>query len=1446
MLSLSTLFLLKSPVLTYNRRSSVLTRHINAVLLVALVVYAIRDVYPLATYSKHPLDLDTHTQGRPLFLETLLWAKIVVLFLTSVVIPLVSPRVWIPVNLSEITADANKLETKLTYLTPNPEQLASPFSLLLFNFLNNVVWKAYRVEHLPAKELPHLADIDHVGWVKQKWFSTLERYSSASDHAQTMTWTLAWMFRWIWIELAVVMLGLVVGNLGSPVAINRLLSYLETESSGTDIQPWVWIVLLFLSPLTTTLTTEWYLRVVLRLSVQFDALVTQLVYEHSLRIRVKADPGSSAASEKDDKVDKNKKGGKSGIKSQTGRINNLVTTDLSNIAELRNWVMTFFGRPVEFLLSVVFLYGILGWSTFVGIGLMIALAPIPAKIVNAGRRLFFERMRRTDLRVQVRTTVMAVLRMVKLFGWEAKMSKRIADARKQELTVLRKRQIYVMLSNLTNYFIPLVFLDLCALQTVIMKQDLTPSRVFSSLVVFERLQTMVRFFFINLNKYHTGLISIERIQEFLAQSELIDNFDRSSVDKRPIMAEDEDHLIGFNNAAFSWNKDDADGFINDSETAPAVTVATDVETAAADSEPTSPKLPHTRKFFLRIEKVVFRHDCVNLIQGPTGSGKTAMLLALLGELHFIPTSQDSWFNLPRGKYAKGVAYAAQESWVLNETIKNNILFHSPYNEERYRQVLYQCALERDLSLFDAGDDTEIGEKGLSISGGQRARLTLARAVYSDAKVLLLDDVLAALDVHTAKWIVEKCFLGSLMKDRTVILVTHNTALTFPIASLVVTMKDGRVTSQEVTRAADVQSEVETIEATASKISDTNSLDVEPATLEDKSADAKKDQGSGGKLVMDEEVQVGHISWAAIKLYATGLGGRFPILFFVTWIATLTVSHLVVVSQTWYLGFWASQYEIKDPGDVPVALYLAGYAGIVLSTVIISACTTMNYIYGTTRASYYVHQRLVASILGTTMRWLDKTPMSRIITRSTQDINSVDVAIVASLREFADVCIRLLSRLGAVLLFSPIFLLPGFFILAIGVVTGSVYFKAQMSVKREMSIAKAPVLGHFGATISGLISIRAYGAQKLSLVQMQTRTDRHSRIARIFNNLQRWMAVRINILSAVFTTSLAWYMVYVLHQSASVTGFSLNMAVSFSSAIFSFILQFNALEARSNSLERIENYLDIEQEPKAADSGTPPAYWPASGDLRVEGLSAKYSLDGPEVLHELSFHCKSGERIGVVGRTGSGKSSLALSLLRGIYTSGDVYYDGLSISKLNLEALRTNITIIPQMPELISGSLRENLDPFEEHDDLTLNDALKSSGLHDLQVDVPDKDRITLDTMVSSGGNNLSLGQRQIIAFARAIVRRSKLLIMDEDYKTDGIIQSSMRNQFTADVTSIIIAHRLQTIIDADRIMVLDAGSIVEFDTPSELLKNPNGHLRTLVDESHDRDTLLEIAGKRKY
>ncbi|KAG8928379.1 hypothetical protein FRC02_006990 [Tulasnella sp. 418] len=401
----------------------------------------------------------------------------------------------------------------------------------------------------------------------------------------------------------------------------------------------------------------------------------------------------------------------------------------------------------------------------------------------------------------------------------------------------------------------------------------------------------------------------------------------------------------------------------------------------------------------------------------------------------------------------------------------------------------------------------------------------------------------------------------------------------------------------------------------------------------------------------------------------------------------------------------------------------------------------------------------------------------------------------------------------------------------------------------MSNARSPLYSHFGAAIAGLVSIRAYGAETAFKSENRKRIDYYSRPARTVYNLNRWVCVRIDALGGGFAAGLAAYLMYARNVGASNTGFSLTMAMAFSQSLLWWVRVLNEFEVAGNSLERIQGYIEIEQEPKSVAEKVPPAYWPASGSLVVENLSAKYSPESPEVLHSISFEVKSGERVGVVGRTGAGKSSLSLALLQMIPTTGSVYLDGVRTDKINLEALRNSITIIPQQPELMSGTLRQNLDPFEEHDDAALNDALRSAGLFNLQSELTsDEDRIGLDTVITSGGSNFSVGQRQIIALARAMVRQSKVYILDEatasvDYATDAAIQQVIATEFN-DRTLIIVAHRLQTVMGSDKVLVLDAGKVIEFDTPANLLEKEGGSFKALVDGSGDREALYEIARRK--
>ncbi|PSR71469.1 hypothetical protein PHLCEN_2v12736, partial [Hermanssonia centrifuga] len=732
--------------------------------------------------------------------------------------------------------------------------------------------------------------------------------------------------------------------------------------------------------------------------------------------------------------------------------------------------------------------------------------------------------------------------------------------------------------------------------------------------------------------------------------------------------------LGCANAHFTWTNDPTDGTVT----------------------------PSRQTFRLRIDDdLIFKQGSFNLIVGPTGSGKTSILMALLGEMHYIPLGPNSWINLPRDG---GVAFAAQESWVQNETIRDNILFGAPYDEERYKK-------------------------------------------------------------------------GDLIRGRTVILVTHNVAMASPLADFVVSIgADGCIASQG--------SVSETL-AKDSKLVEEFKHEGEAIELNENEDENEviDSEVKDGKLIVTEEVEEGHVSIGAFMLFLRAAGGKWPILFWLNYIGSDSMAEICDAMEMWWLGWWAGKYAIHDKGEVSVIYYLSVYSTIVLGVVLFHISASLTWTCGSIRASRSIHRQLLTSLLGSTFRWLDVTPTSRVIARCTQDIQAVDGDIASNLGYLSNITLSMITALGAVIIYTPSFVFPALLLAALGGYLGQIYMKAQLSVKREMSNTKSPVLAIFGGAITGLTSIRAYSAQQAFKEETLERLDRYIRASRSFYNLNR--------------------------------------------------------------LERIRQYLVVEQEPTPKDGGEPPAYWPSSGELRVDNLSARYSPEGPKVLQNISFHIKAGQRVGIVGRTGSGKSTLTLALLRCIYTEGTVWYDGMETNSLNLDALRSNITIIPQVPELLSGTLRQNLDMFNQYDDATLNDALRAAGLFSLQR-LQDENRLTLDSKIASAGGNLSVGQRQIIALARAIVRQSKLLILDEatsaiDYETDSIIQTSLRTELGSDVTVITIAHRLQTIMDSDKIMVVDAGRLIEFDKPKVLLETKNGLLRSLVEESADKEALLAVA-----
>ncbi|KAF8515052.1 ATP-binding cassette transporter [Hysterangium stoloniferum] len=1432
-------------ILPIRRWYSTATIHLTFVMTTIVFVYTYRDLFPYATFTLRPADGD---QG------WLLWSRLGLVTFAGLLVPLAIPRIYTPVDPFN---PSKYLNTELT---------ASWWSYVTYSYLDPLIVRGARTT-LSYEDLPPLADYDMSTYLMARMAPPLDPYLHGTK--RHIFWGLMSLFcRYSTQVFLQCLMGLL-----RPVALNKLLNYLE-DGQDAFIKPWFWALCLFIGPSVGSLANSFYTFTASRIVVHAEAIITQVLFNHTLRIRKKEETtarsgqstitntlssrsmrenGTDVESESRSKTlrcerisprtSKDAAGRRASDTSNAtipntvsslassdkpvydsrsnnlaGKITNLITTDLSNIADGREFIYIAIYGPLQFSISAWFLYVILDWSAIVGIALTAICIPLPGYIITLLNKVQTERMKKTDARVQSVIETLSAIRMIKQFGWEDKVNKQISKKREAELVLIKSGQLWRLLNDIMNYFLHIItMVTSFACYTMIQKQALTAATVFTSIAVFGQLrgsmQSMLSMFPVVIN----ANVSLSRINDFLQTTQLLDRFvqkaprDEGVVDTEPFNPPE---AIGFRNAAFTWSHNE-------------------LEEERTISQ---------RNYSLHIEgELFFKPGKLNLIIGPTGSGKTSMLMALLGELHFEPCGEHGGFNLPRDR---GVAYAAQEAWVRNETIKatispqikNNILFGKALDHERYKKVLRQCCLELDLSLFEAGDETEVGEKGVTLSGGQKSRITLARAVYSDAQILLLDDILAALDVHTSRFIVDECLQGDLLQGRTVLLVTQNVPMVASVSDFVVSLG----TNGTIARWGSVDEVLKMDRRLLCQAAE--SVDISDKTPEP-TVTGKKIPKATGNLVVEENSALGNVGWHPLKLYLSNLGN---ISFWIVFIGGLVLSQACNSIASWFLGYWASQYEHQPVWRVPVGYYLSVYA-LILSGTSEWYCIAMAFfVFGAIKASRNVHQYLITSILGTTLRWLDTVPTARIISRFTQDLREVDGPIPQFFAALANHSLSMLVKLAAVIIFVPQFLLPGLAMGIISVLCGQMYLNAQFPVKREMSNRRSPVIAHFDAAIAGLVSIRAYGAQAAFMSESLKRIDEYTRPARIYNGINRWIGVRIEAIGATFPACLALYLAYskIFHTPSEI-GFSLTMAVAFSDRILECIRVLNKIQVQGNSLERIEAYLNIDQETKPIAHGVPPAYWPASGSLIVENLCARYSADGPEVLHNISFEIKSGERIGVVGHTGSGKSSLTLSLLRCIPTDGQVLFDGLATSSINLNALRSSITIIPQVPELLSGTLRENLDPFSEHSDATLNDALRSAGLFKLQEHGEKTSSIMLDSAISGGGRNLSVGQRQILALARAILRRSKLLILDEatsaiDYATDSIIQNTLRKALK-DVTLITVAHRLQTIMDADKIVVLDTGNMVEFDTPNNLLKKDGGYLKSFVDESGDRAALYEMA-----
>jgi ABC-type multidrug transport system fused ATPase/permease subunit len=1268
-----------------------------------------------------------------------------------------------------------------------------------------------------------------------------------------------------------------VGYYVPHLTLRYFLRYLELDPGRTDAR-WGWLLALglFVTNVTIYIVSGiiWSISSTLlqgRIKLQLN---TMLFSKTLLKkdIAAAGDDTGTVGNVKEEAAKSKKKGDKAGTDeeeavSSKSQIMTLFTVDVDRVSEFVFHAFSIVDSPIEIVVATVMLYWLLGSSAIVGLLASILLMPLSHLaskfVVTAQDNL----MKTRDQRTALMNEVLQGIRMLKFMAWERPFESRINKIRNNELSwVARNYQIEVAFNCLWALTPVVVTVVSFIHYTLWCGQTLTPSTAFTSLAVFSELRFALNALPETFIQALQGFVSCRRIEKYMSLAEVPDvaTFDKGD--------------IVLTNATYTWPQDDS---------------AAGTKSIAPTPRPA---------FSLADLTLRFPEGKLSLICGRLGSGKSLLLAGLLGEADLVAGQALTPRSAPNTMTRSGtkildedwiipemVAYVPQQAWLQNASIKDNIVFSSPWNAERYAAVLEACSLLTDLEILEDGDGTEIGEKGLNLSGGQKARVSLARAVYCRAGVIYLDDVLSAVDAHTAHAIMENCLNGPLMAGRTVLLVSHHTALVSPSAAYIVALENGDVkfagTRADFVEcglmneldAEDAEAKLTTGETLEEKTVEQNIAEAKGESKEIKeikamhksvvslSSAAEPDSETSSlapldsgtvtpiktkaprKLIEDEKRVRGRIAWSVWVTYFSSLGGPF---WWMTFILALIISALAPVAEQGWVTYWTrSDAEAYHPA----LYYVAGYAIIAITGCFLSNIQFIVVYIGSLRSSRLLHNKMLESVLFATLRFHDTTSRGRLLNRFGKDIEGLDSKMADNFVRSVQYALNV-SRTVIVVTYIggwP-FVCAGAIMGLIYYHAGSMYGQASRDMRRLDSVTRSPLYSLFGETVSGVSVIRAFGASTISLQSMMNLSDTNIVSFAWTWTVNRWLSSRFNVLSSILVGVTACAVLIAPGVNAGLAGFALSFAGTILHDLLFVVRRFVQLEQSMVALERIKEYSEVPQEAPEHVDPRPPASWPAEGAVEVKDLVIRYAPDLPDVLHSITFSVKPCEKIGIVGSTGCGKSTLALSFFRFVEaTSGRISIDGIDISKIGLTDLRSRIMIIPQDPTILSGTLRSTLDVFDEYTDADIYEAVRrvhllseneatgpeaSTSAASTSEDTAVEERNAnvfrdLSYPVSEGGDNFSSGEKQLICMARAILRRNKVLFMDEatasiDYETDALISKTIRAEFS-DSTILTIAHRIHTIIDFDKVLVMHRGSIAEYASPAELLRNSKSRFYAL-------------------
>ncbi|XP_018568582.1 multidrug resistance-associated protein 1-like [Anoplophora glabripennis] len=1302
---------------------------------------------------------------------------------------------------------------------PCPEENVSFLSRLLFSWFDSLAWTGFR-KPLETTDLWDMNPVDTskevVPLFEKHWLKVLEKSGSysATQNAQfksdidsvafvnskkkkeaSILPALLKSFWPMFVFGAILKLIQDVLTFASPQILGYIITYVR--EGQYEWRGYFFSALLFITATIQTLLMAQYFNKMFIVGLRIRTALISTIYRKSLKI------SNSARKE-----------------TTVGEIVNLMAVDAQRFVELTTFLNLLWSAPFQIILSLYFLWNELGPSVLAGLAVMIILIPLNGFIANKIKTMQIKQMKYKDERVKLMNEILNGIKVLKLYAWEPSFENQVLKIRNKEIKVL-KTSAYLQAGTSFIWSCAPFLVSLVTFATFALVDEnniLDANKAYVSISLFNILRMPMSMLPMLISNLVQTYVSVKRINRFMNAEELDpNNVTHDSFEADPLIIE---------KGTFSWGDDPVLKNIN----------------------------------------IYLKKQTLTAVVGTVGSGKSSLISAFLGEMEKVSG---------RVNTVGSIAYVSQQAWIQNATLKDNILFGKEFHKELYNKVIEACALKADFEMLPGGDQTEVGEKGINLSGGQKQRISLARAVYADADVYFLDDPLSAVDSHVGKHIFDKV-IGpkGLLHHKTKVLVTHSITY-LPQTDSIIVIKDGEVSEsgtyqelldkkgafaefllQHITEDVDTDDVLDEIkdqlvgtviseEVTRrlsrhrSRVSESHSesgsdrvrngslqrrmstISINKSLRHRTGSIESNNESRKGKLIEIEKAETGRVKGVVYKYYLKSIGIIFTI---GTIFLQVGLQGFSIGSNLW-LGVWADDTTLYVNGTVNTAkrdLYLGVYGALGIAHVICTVASNLLFTKATLDGAIKIHRFLLSNVLRLPSAFFDVTPMGRILARFSNDVNGVDIILPMNLQVMIQTTIRVIGTMAVISYTTVLFLIVIVPIALLYYFIQRFYVATSRQLKRLESISRSPIYSHFGETVTGVQAIRAYGQQERFINESEKKVDLNQICYYPSGISNRWLSIRLEMIGNLIILFASLFVVIGREQDPALVGLSVSYALQITQTLNWLVRMTSDVETNIVAVERIKEYGETTQEaPWELPNKNVSSVWPEQGSIEFKKYAVRYRPGLELVLKGVDFHIKGGEKVGIVGRTGAGKSSLTLSLFRIIEAAqGQICIDGINIAELGLHTLRSRLTIIPQDAVLFSGTLRMNLDPFDKHSDEEVWGALEHAHLKVFVSSLP----AGLSQHMSEGGDNLSVGQRQLICLARALLRKTKVLILDEataavDLETDDLIQTTIRTEFK-NSTVLTIAHRLNTIMDSDRVIVLDKGEIVEFDTPANLLENP--------------------------